>query len=46
MSTPQDPRARRREKRRRALKNMKWEANRAAENAAAAEPKSAAKKTV
>ncbi|MEN9579002.1 MAG: hypothetical protein RJA70_2011 [Pseudomonadota bacterium] len=45
MSTPQDSRARRREKRRRAIKNMKWDAKRAAENAAAAEPKATAKKT-
>jgi hypothetical protein len=44
MSTPQDPRARRRERVRRARKNATWEANRAAENSKAAEPKTPAKK--
>jgi hypothetical protein len=45
MSTPQDSRARRREKRRRARKNADWELQRAAENAEAAKPKTPAKKT-
>jgi hypothetical protein len=44
MSTPQDPRARRRERLRRARKNAAWELRRAAENRQAAEPKAAAKK--
>ncbi len=46
MSTPQDPRARRREKKRRTLKNAKWEARRAAEDAEADKPKASAKKAV
>lgn len=45
MSTPQDARARRREKARRARKNAQWELRRAAENAEAAKPKGPAKKT-
>ncbi|HEX2732939.1 MAG TPA: hypothetical protein VHM70_15125 [Polyangiaceae bacterium] len=45
MSTPQDSRARRREKKRRARKNADWELRRAAENAEAAKPKSPAKTT-
>jgi hypothetical protein len=45
MSTPQDARARRREKRRRARKNDAWEVARAQENAEAAKPKTPAKKT-
>lgn len=44
MSTPQDPRARRRERRRRARKNAAWELRRADENQKAAEPKASAKK--
>jgi hypothetical protein len=44
MSTPQDPRARRRERLRRARKNAAWEERRAAENSKAAEPKASAKK--
>lgn len=39
MSTPQDARARRREKRRRTKKNHEWELKRAAENDAAGKPK-------
>ncbi len=39
MSTPQDARARRRQKARRAKKNTEWLIKRAAENAAASEPK-------
>ncbi len=41
---PQDPRARKHEKRRRTRKNARWEQKRAAENAAAAKPKESAKK--
>jgi hypothetical protein len=41
---PQDPRARARQKRRRAKKNMQWELDRAAENAAADKPKTKPKK--
>ena len=41
---PQDPRARRRQKIRRARKNARWEEKRAVENAAAAQPKASAKK--
>lgn len=44
MSTPQDPRARRRERVRRARKNAAWEDRRAVENSKAAEPKAPAKK--
>jgi hypothetical protein len=44
MSSPQDPRARRRERVRRARKNSRWEEKRAVENQQAAEPKAAAKK--
>lgn len=44
MGSPQDPRARRREKERRAKKNIEWEAKRARENAEAAKPKAPAKK--
>jgi hypothetical protein len=43
MGTPQDPRARRRERKRRAKKNLEWEAKRARENAEAAQPKTPAK---
>jgi hypothetical protein len=39
MGTPQDPRARRRQKARRAKKNLKWELERAVENAEAKKPK-------
>jgi hypothetical protein len=45
MGTPQDPRTRRRERLRRAKKNLQWEAARAVENAEAAKPKTPAKKT-
>jgi hypothetical protein len=45
MSTPQDARARHREKARRARKNALWVAARAVENAEAAKPKAHAKKT-
>jgi hypothetical protein len=41
---PQDPRARRHEKRRRAKKNARFTAKRAAENAEADKPKAPAKK--
>lgn len=41
---PQDPRARKREKRRRAKKNALWELERASENAEAAKPKAPPKK--
>jgi hypothetical protein len=44
MSTPQDPRARRRQRQRRALKNQRWQALREAENQQAAERKTSAKK--
>jgi hypothetical protein len=39
MSTPQDSRARRRERKRRAKKNAQWEMKRAEEHAAAGQPK-------
>lgn len=45
MSTPQDSRARRRQKIRRARKNAIWNAKRASENAQAAEPRTAKKAT-
>jgi hypothetical protein len=45
MSTPQDARARHRQKARRARKNAAWIAARTAENAEAAKPKASAKKT-
>jgi hypothetical protein len=45
MGTPQDPRTRRRQRIRRAKKNLEWEAARAQENAEAAKPKAPAKKT-
>jgi hypothetical protein len=41
MSSPQDARARHREKKRRAKKNQQWLANRAQENAAQGAPKAA-----
>ncbi len=44
MSSPQDSRARRRERRRRARKNALWESRRAQENDLASEPKASAKK--
>jgi hypothetical protein len=44
MASPQDPRARRREKQRRAKKNAVWELKQAAENAKADKPKASAKK--
>jgi hypothetical protein len=43
MGTPQDPRSRRRERKRRAKKNLEWEVKRAKENAEAAKPKASAK---
>jgi hypothetical protein len=43
MGTPQDPRARRRQRIRRAKKNLEWEQKRAIENAEAAKPKTPAK---
>jgi hypothetical protein len=43
MGTPQDPRARRRTRIRRAKKNAEWEAKRARENAEAKKPKAPAK---
>jgi len=43
MGTPQDPRARRRQRKRRAKKNVEWELKRAHENAEAAKPKTPAK---
>jgi len=45
MGTPQDPRTRRRQRTRRAKKNLLWEARRARENDEAAKPKAPAKKT-
>lgn len=39
MGTPQDPSARRKQRRRRAKKNTEWELKRAQENAEAAKPK-------
>jgi hypothetical protein len=45
MSSPQDPRARRREKIRRAKKNANWLAKRAVEDAQASAPKAAKKTT-
>lgn len=46
MSTPQDSRARRRQKARRTRKNLAWLDARAQENAEAAKPKTPAKKAV
>jgi len=43
MGTPQDPRTRRKQRQRRAKKNLQWELKRAAENAEAAKPKAPAK---
>jgi hypothetical protein len=43
MGTPQDPRARRRQRIRRAKKNAEWEEKRARENAEAKKPKAPAK---
>jgi hypothetical protein len=43
MGTPQDPRARRKKRARRAQKNLEWELKRAAEHAEAAKPKTPAK---
>lgn len=45
MSSPQDSRARHRQKRRRALKNEAWQVRKDAADAASAQPKSKAKKT-
>jgi hypothetical protein len=45
MGSPQDPRARRRKRLRRAKKNLAWETQRAEENAQAAKPKAPAKTT-
>lgn len=39
MGTPQDPAQRRRDRKRRAKKNLEWEEKRASENAEAAKPK-------
>jgi hypothetical protein len=39
MATPQDPRTRRRQRVRRAKRNLEWERKRADENAEAAKPK-------
>jgi hypothetical protein len=39
MGTPQDPRARRRQRKRRAKKNVEWELKRAREHDEAAKPK-------
>jgi len=44
MGTPQDPAARRRQRTRRAKKNLQWEVRRAKENAEAAKPREPAKK--
>jgi len=43
MGTPQDPRARRKQRKRRAKKNLEWELKRAEENDQAAQPKASAK---
>jgi len=43
MGTPQDPRTRRRQRLRRAKKNLEWEQKRARENDEAAKPKAPAK---
>jgi hypothetical protein len=43
MGTPQDSRARRRKRARRAKKNLEWELKRARENDEAAKPKTPAK---
>jgi len=43
MGTPQDPRARRKKRARRAKKNLEWELKRAAEQAEDAKPKTPAK---
>ena len=43
MGTPQDPRTRRRQRKRRAKKNLEWELKSAEENAKAAAPKAPAK---
>jgi hypothetical protein len=45
MSSPQDARTRRKQRKRRALKNERWEAQRAEELAQAAKPKTAKKAT-
>ena len=44
MGTPQDPPARRKQRKRRAKKNREWELRRARENAEAAKPKTPPKK--
>jgi hypothetical protein len=44
MGSPQDPRARRRQRQRRAKKNVEWALKRDRENAEAAKPKTPAKK--
>jgi hypothetical protein len=46
MSSPQDPRARRRQKQRRAKKNAAWLAARSLDNQDALKPKAPAKKAV
>jgi hypothetical protein len=43
MGTPQDPRTRRKQRKRRAKRNLEWEARRERENAEAAKPKTPAK---
>jgi hypothetical protein len=45
MSSPQDPRARRKERKRRAKRNLEWNLRRARENDEAAKPKAPAKTT-
>ena len=44
MGTPQDPRTRRKKRKRRAKKNLEWELKRAAENAEAGKPKAPPKR--
>ena len=43
MGTPQDPRTRRKQRKRRARRNLEWEARRERENVEAAKPKTPAK---
>ena len=45
MAVPQDPRTRRKQRKRRARRNLEWELRRAQENAEAAKPKAPPKKT-
>jgi hypothetical protein len=44
MGTPQDPRARRKQRKRRARKNLRWELKRASEHAEEVRPKTPPKK--